>query len=235
MQNLTRFSIQKLETLPKIWNIYQGNSSSNAQAPISKIPNFIAFLDPKLLAKSHSLRVSLKTSSNLTRFATLCKIPCTNKSQPSLPIEEMIKQRWIKNGRASVPKSRTGRWSDGRLARGSSNRCLRVKALSILTVTSLSSRSRSYHFSVACSSPTASHDVRDLCPNSLFSFSAAKVSLESPYRFHFPASSSHTFRSPSFFLPLELLAIRSTITRLVSQDSITVTSRFNVNRIDHCL
>lgn len=117
------------------------------------------------------------------------------------------------------------------MARGSSNRCLRVKALSILTVTSLSSRSRSYHFSVACSSPTASHDVRDLCPNSLFSFSAAKVSLESPYRFHFPASSSHTFRSPSFFLPLELLAIRSTITRLVSQDSITVTSRFNVNRI----
>lgn len=91
MQNLTRSSIQKLETLPKIWNIYQGNSSSNAQAPISKIPNFIAFLDPKLLAKSHSLRVSLKMSSSLARFATFCKISCTNKSQPSLPIEEMIK------------------------------------------------------------------------------------------------------------------------------------------------
>lgn len=80
------------------------------------------------------------------------------------------------------------------------NRCLRVRALSILTVTSLPSDSRSYHFSPACFSPTASHDVRDLCPNSLFSFSATKVSLESPYRFHFPASSSHTFRFPSFFL-----------------------------------
>lgn len=72
---------------------------------------------------------------------------------------------------------------------------------------SLPSDSRSYHFSPACFSPTASHDVRDLCPNSLFSFSATKVSLELPYRFHFPASSSHTFRFPSFFFLPRLNAI----------------------------
>lgn len=108
------------------------------------------------------------------------------------------------------------------------NRCLRVKALSILTVTSLPSDSRSYHFSPACFSPTASHDVRDLCPNSLFSFSATKVSLELPYRFHFPASSSHTFRFPSFFL------LRAERDSLLDHSIFDHWSRVSTFPCDHC-
>lgn len=92
---------------------------------------------------------------------------------------------------------------------------------------SLPSDSRSYHFSPACFSPTASHDVRDLCPNSLFSFSATKVSLELPYRFHFP-SSSHTFRFPSFFL------LRAERDSLLDHSIFDHWSRVSTFPCDHC-